>query len=156
MIVDCHAHYVPAALLERLKTAGARFPSIQMLHEGDNFRFAFMGGPPTRPIMPRLREVKERFSWMDSQGIDKQVVAGWLDMFAYEIRADEAAEWSRFLNAEMLAATRSLPCRSRWWRRHGSAPRRGTRCSAARPRCCSGSARNQARSRGWAPVSTRT
>jgi len=36
------------------------------------------------------------------------VVGGWLDMFAYEIAAEEGADWSRFLNEHMLKAVKPL------------------------------------------------
>ena len=36
-------------------------------------------------------------------GIDKQVVGGWLDLFGYDMPADEGADWSRFLNEHHAA-----------------------------------------------------
>ena len=40
---------------------------------------------------------------MDKQGIDKQVVGGWLDMFGYELPADEGEAWCRLINDALLA-----------------------------------------------------
>ena len=36
MIVDCHAHLVPQALLDVMRKERARFPSVRMIEEGAN------------------------------------------------------------------------------------------------------------------------
>jgi aminocarboxymuconate-semialdehyde decarboxylase len=41
---------------------------------------------------------------MDSQGIDRQVVGGWVDSFGYELPPAEGEAWSRLANDAMLAA----------------------------------------------------
>ena len=48
--------------------------------------------------MPKLSDLAERQSWMDKNGIDHQVIGGWLDSFGYELPAAQGAAWSRFLN----------------------------------------------------------
>jgi len=40
---------------------------------------------------------------MDAQGIDRQVVGGWLDMFGYELPAAEGERWSRLANEHLKA-----------------------------------------------------
>ena len=47
-----------------------------------------------------------RLKWMDEQKIERQVVGGWLDMFGYELPAEEGARWSRLANEHLLAAAR--------------------------------------------------
>ena len=101
MIVDVHAHFVPWPFLERIKRE--RFPSIERLEQDKQIRLAFAGNPPTRPIAPRLGDAQHRAEWMTAQGIDRQVIGGWLDMFAYEIPAQEGAAWSRLLNEYLLS-----------------------------------------------------
>ena len=100
MIVDVHAHFVPWDFLDRIKRE--RFPSIQRLEQDKQIRLAFAGQAPTRPIAPRLGDVGHRTGWMKAQGIDRQVIGGWLDMFAYEVPAQEGAAWSRLLNEYLL------------------------------------------------------
>ena len=34
MIIDCHAHIVPSALLDAIRTDQASFPSIKLIEEG--------------------------------------------------------------------------------------------------------------------------
>jgi aminocarboxymuconate-semialdehyde decarboxylase len=103
MIVDVHAHFVPWKFLDRIKTEARSFPSIERLEQDKQIRLAFAGNPPTRPIAPRLGDAQHRTEWMAAQGIDTQVIGGWLDMFAYEVPAQEGAAWSRLLNEHLLA-----------------------------------------------------
>jgi aminocarboxymuconate-semialdehyde decarboxylase len=46
---------------------------------------------------------------MDKQGIERQVVGGWVDMFGYELPAAEGEAWSRLINDAMLSAARTEP-----------------------------------------------
>ena len=105
MIIDTHAHYLPQPMLNALGDKGSGFPSIEMMRDGDIFKLAFAGGAPTRPIAAKLREGELRMEWMSAQGIDAQVVGGWLDSFGYEIADEEGREWNRFLNEHLKEAT---------------------------------------------------
>lgn len=108
MIVDTHAHYVPAGLLDRLRGKERLFPSVAVTAEGGGVRLAFAGQPPTRPVSPKLIDLASRTAWMAKQKIDRQVTGGWLDIFGYELPAEEGADWSRFMNEQMLAGVRSV------------------------------------------------
>jgi aminocarboxymuconate-semialdehyde decarboxylase len=101
MIVDVHAHFVPPSLIETLGAERRLFPSVAVGGEGA-LRLAFAGGAPTRPVMPRLSDLEARRQWLAEQRIDRQVVGGWLDMFGYELPAEEGADWCRFMNEHML------------------------------------------------------
>jgi aminocarboxymuconate-semialdehyde decarboxylase len=101
MIVDVHAHFVPPSLLETLRAERRLFPSVAVSGE-DALRFAFAGEAPTRPVMPRLSDLAQRRQWLEAQGIGRQVVGGWLDMFGYELPPEEGADWCRFMNEHML------------------------------------------------------
>ncbi|MGO8917599.1 MAG: amidohydrolase family protein [Stellaceae bacterium] len=109
MIVDCHAHFVPAAMLESLGAERRLFPSVTLLAEGGGKRLSFAGQPPTRPVAPKLSDVAERKTWLAKEHIDRQVVGGWLDMFGYELRAEEGADWCRFMNEAMRTGAAALP-----------------------------------------------
>jgi aminocarboxymuconate-semialdehyde decarboxylase len=103
MIIDTHAHYLPQSTLDALLRGARDFPSIEALSDDKSIRLAFAGGKPTRPVMGNLRGTAHRFEFMDEQGLDVQVVGGWLDAFAYELEPEEGADWSRFLNEDMVA-----------------------------------------------------
>ena len=121
MIVDTHAHLVPPELLASIRKEQGRFPALRVIEEGGSLAFAFAGGKPTRPVSKPLSDVAARRAWMDQQGIDRQVVGGWVDMFGYELPAAEGEAWSRLINDALLAADtrpsrascRSRPCRCR-------------------------------------------
>ena len=102
MIIDTHSHHVPEPMLDELVRMAGKFPSIELLHSDGKFRLSFAGGKPTRPVMPGLRSVEPRLSWMAGQSIDRQVCAGWLDSFGYGIPAEEGLAWSRFVNQHLL------------------------------------------------------
>jgi aminocarboxymuconate-semialdehyde decarboxylase len=108
MIIDTHAHFTPQPTLDALHRALAHFPSIELLHEGDDYRLAFAGGAPTRPLSARLRDGDHRLEWMTGQGLDVQVTGGWLDSFGYQLPPAEGLAWSRFLNEHLAAATAGI------------------------------------------------
>lgn len=108
MIIDMHSHFVPQALLEDLETQRA-FPSVRTTTEKGGVRLSFAGREPTRRVMPLMSDVDKRKKWLAEQKIDKQVVGGWLDMFAYELPAAEGADWSRYLNEHLLKGVAPLP-----------------------------------------------
>lgn len=104
MIIDIHAHYLPQLLYERFDAEAAKFPGVQLLRGEQGFRLRFPGGEATRPISPKLSDLGERRAWMDKNGIDHQLLGGWLDSFGYELAPSEGLAWSRFINACMREA----------------------------------------------------
>ncbi len=106
MIIDCHAHLVPPGLLEAIRAQASRFPSIRLIEDGGSLGFSFAGGKPTRPVSKPLSDLPARLKWMDEQRIERQVVGGWLDMFAYEVPAKEGASWSRLINTHLALAAK--------------------------------------------------
>ena len=108
MIVDSHAHLVPPALLDAIRREQGRFPSLRVIEE-DGIAFAFASGKPTRPVSKPLSDAAARLAWMDKQGIDRQVVGSWVDMFGYELPAAEGEAWSRLINDALLDAAKAEP-----------------------------------------------
>jgi len=104
MIIDAHAHLVPPALLDELRDRRTEFPSVTMTEKDGSLAFSFAGKPSTRPVSPGLTNLAKRLSWMDENGIDRQVVAGWLDMFGNDLPAEEGAEWARTINRHLKQA----------------------------------------------------
>ena len=56
MIIDTHAHVVPATLLDAMRSEKRLFPSVK-LHDAAAPRMEFGGGGPGRPIQPRLHDL---------------------------------------------------------------------------------------------------
>jgi aminocarboxymuconate-semialdehyde decarboxylase len=109
MIIDCHAHLVPPSLLDALRAARAHFPSVKLIEEGNSLGFSFAENKPTRPVSKPLSDIPARLKWLDENKIERQVVGGWLDMFAYEIPAEEGMRWSRLINKHLAIASREQP-----------------------------------------------
>jgi aminocarboxymuconate-semialdehyde decarboxylase len=109
MIVDGHAHLVPPELLAAIRKDAAKFPDVRQIEDGGGLALAFAGGKPTRPVSKPLSDVAGRLAWMAKQGIDRQVVGGWVDIFGYELPGAEAEAWARLANECMLAAARTEP-----------------------------------------------
>jgi aminocarboxymuconate-semialdehyde decarboxylase len=100
MIIDTHAHVVPATLLDALRAETRLFPSVK-LHDAAAPRMAFAGGAPGRPIQPRLHDLAQRRDWLRQARVDRQLVGGWTDVYGYELPGAEGADWARFYNEHM-------------------------------------------------------
>lgn len=109
MIIDAHAHFVPPAFLEDMSSQPKRFPSIEVTIEDGGLRFVFAGKEPKRPVPRGMSDAEGRRGWLSDRGIDRQVVGGWLDLFGYDLPAEEGADWSRFLNEHMRRGVAQLP-----------------------------------------------
>lgn len=109
MIVDCHAHLVPPDLLTAIRKDAAKFPSVRQIEADGSLALAFGGGKPTRPVSKPLSDISGRLAWMAKQGIDKQVVGGWVDMFGYELPGAEAEAWTRLANDMLMTVAKSEP-----------------------------------------------
>ncbi len=110
MIIDCHAHIAPPSLMAAIEKEAASFPSLRLVPDpAGGFGLSFVGGKATRPVAKPLSDIDARVKWMDGQKIERQVAGGWLDMFGYELPAEEGLRWSRLINAHLaeLAKTNS-------------------------------------------------
>src|SRR5262249_4773630 len=95
LVIDAHAHFIPKLVYERFDVNSAKFPEVKLLRDDKGVRMQFPGSQPTRPISPKLSDLADRRAWMDRNGIDHQLVGGWLDSFGYELPAGEGLAWSR-------------------------------------------------------------
>lgn len=109
MIIDTHAHVVPATMLEALRRGGRAFPSIRVHEDGALPRLAFAGGPPGRPIQARLSDLAARRDWLRAARVDHQLIGGWTDVYGYELPGEEGADWARFYNEHMRQDAAALP-----------------------------------------------
>jgi aminocarboxymuconate-semialdehyde decarboxylase len=109
VIVDSHAHLVPSSLLEAICSKAGRFPSVRAIEESGSLAFSFAGAKPTRPVSKPLGDIVGRVAWMTKNGIDRQVVGGWVDMFGYELPVAEGTAWAQLINAHLAAAAKAEP-----------------------------------------------
>jgi aminocarboxymuconate-semialdehyde decarboxylase len=108
-LIDVHAHVVPSGLLDDLAAGRVRFPSIEVSPHESTHVVSFSGGAPTRPIAPGLVSPERRAAWLSAQGIERQVIGGWLDIFGYGLPADEGADWSELLTSSIASFAASDP-----------------------------------------------
>ncbi|HTT80878.1 MAG TPA: hypothetical protein VMF86_14480, partial [Stellaceae bacterium] len=112
MIIDTHAHVVPATMLDALRGNPKLFPSVHLHGDGPAPRLAFADGAPGRPIQSRLSDLGDRREWLKGARVDRQLVGGWTDVYGYELTGSEAADWARFYNEHMAQDAAALPALS--------------------------------------------
>src|SRR3984957_10437092 len=111
MIIDTHAHVVPATLLDAMRTEKRLFPSVK-LHDAAAPRMEFAEGGPGRPIQPRLHALGQRRGWLKKARVDHQLVGGWTDVYGYDLPPAEGADWARFYNEHMAKDATAMPALS--------------------------------------------
>lgn len=100
MPIDVHAHYVPPQLLSAIADRGAQI-GVTLLPSPDGKppALAFDYGFKVRPMFPKLVEdVAVRRASLDRQGLDRQLVATWPDIYGYGLAAGPCAAWHQMLN----------------------------------------------------------
>ena len=104
MPIDVHAHYVPPQLIDAVATRGKDVGVQLVPSAGAPPALHFDYGFKVRPFFPRLVEsVAERRAWLDAQGIDRQIVGTWPDIFGYGLAPDACVAWHRILNDTLAA-----------------------------------------------------
>ncbi len=108
MNIDIHAHFVPQSLLDELADGKHAFPSVKATGARDAIRVTFNQEEPKRPVLTAMSDIPLRKRALEAQQIDRQVVAGWVDLFGYGLPAAEGADWARYLNEHMLNGVKQL------------------------------------------------
>ena len=103
MPIDMHAHYVPPKALDRLGNGPS--PYGAHLEEAANGTcLCFDYGLRLRPFFHRLLDLDDRWTEMETQGVDRQILTVWADVFGYGVSGVDSARWHRLLN-ECLSET---------------------------------------------------
>jgi len=105
MPIDMHAHYVPPKILSVLEQEPARY-GVRLEAGMGGQCVHFDGGPLIRPFHPRLFDLDARWEAMAREGIDRQILSVWADIFGYSLPAEEGARWHRLLNESLCEVTR--------------------------------------------------
>jgi len=98
--IDVHAHYVPRQLLDAVAARGAAM-GVRLSSASGSAPPAlqFDYGFKVRPFFPRLVEpVAARKAWLDTRGLDRQVISTWPDIFGYGLPLEACVSWHRALN----------------------------------------------------------
>jgi aminocarboxymuconate-semialdehyde decarboxylase len=103
--IDIHAHYVPPQLIAAIAERGSQI-GVRLLttNDGKPPAIAFDYGFKVRPFFPQLVESAElRRASLDRQGLDRQFVATWPDIYGYGLAREACAAWHRMLNDTLAA-----------------------------------------------------
>jgi aminocarboxymuconate-semialdehyde decarboxylase len=111
MPTDVHAHYVPPSLIETIEGRAAEFGLSVIQHPPTcSCALHFDYGLKVRPFFPKLIEpVEKRIDAMAQQGIDRQVLSMWADIFGHGMPLDKSLKWHRYLNEHMAALCEKNP-----------------------------------------------
>jgi aminocarboxymuconate-semialdehyde decarboxylase len=111
MRIDMHAHYVPPKALAAIEHDAASYGVHLEAAAAGGTCACFNYGLTLRPFFPRLLDLEERWEVMAQQGIDRQLLSVWTDLFGYAMPAAEGARWHRLLNETLSAAVQQQPQR---------------------------------------------
>jgi aminocarboxymuconate-semialdehyde decarboxylase len=111
MPIDVHAHYVPPTLIDTIEALAADFGLSVIKHPpACSCALHFDYGLKVRPFFPKLIEpVDRRLGTMAEQGIGRQVLSMWADIFAPGLPREKAVAWHRYLNEHMAVLCAGNP-----------------------------------------------
>jgi aminocarboxymuconate-semialdehyde decarboxylase len=111
MRIDMHAHYVPPKALTAIEHDASSYGvHLEKAATGSTCA-CFNYGLTLRPFLPRLLDLEERWDVMAQQGIDRQLLSVWADLFGYGMPAAAGARWHRLLNETLAEAVQQHPQR---------------------------------------------
>jgi aminocarboxymuconate-semialdehyde decarboxylase len=105
-VVDVHAHGVPAALLEDIRTGRVSCPGVEVSHGDGASVLSFDGAHGRLTISAELLDFDRRLGWLDDRAIDTQLVSPWLDVQGSTLPADAGQRWTGLLNDHLAEQVR--------------------------------------------------
>lgn len=97
LCTDTHAHIAPLGFLQEVQRAASTL-GVEVEETPTGHAITFPGLPRLRPAGGGLCDTEDRARWMDSNGIDRQILAAWLDIQGYTLPRDKEVTWVRLLN----------------------------------------------------------
>ncbi len=97
-VIDVHAHLVPPDAINTLADRGRDFGIDLIETEPGCHCCRFESGMQIRPFFDSLTDAEQRLGEMDRQGVDREVLSIWTDIFGYDLPADKGARWHMMLN----------------------------------------------------------
>lgn len=109
-VIDTHAHIVPPVMYKTLRRDAAGYG---VTFSGDETRpfVQLAGSSYVRPLPLFLTHLDERIATMDRQGIDMQILTGWVDFSAYTMPRELGIKFSELQNDSIAAVVASNPDR---------------------------------------------
>ena len=97
-IIDVHAHLVPPDVIDTLAGRGKDFGIDLVETEPGCHCCRFESGMQIRPFFDTLTNTDHRLGEMDLQGVDREILSIWTDIFGYDLPAVKGALWHAALN----------------------------------------------------------
>lgn len=98
MIVDAHAHYLSPQVIAELERDAASYGCELRTTPQGLPQIVFPGRPPLRPVGKPVRDLAERQQRLAQQGVDRQVLSTWMEMYCYFLPPEVGARWCRLQN----------------------------------------------------------
>ena len=110
MTYDVHAHCIPDALVDLLRTDGEPF-GIEVVSDEQGEAAVLEGRVRLNPFRSIVGDMGARLAAMDATGVDVQILSSWIDLTAYALSPDHGARFSRRFNEIMVAEAARHPDR---------------------------------------------
>ncbi len=114
MTIDVHAHFVPPDAIETLGSRGKDFGIDLVETEPGCQCCRFESGMQIRPFFDALTNTDRRLAEMDRQGVGREVLSIWTDIFGYDLPAAKGAAWHGLLNDSLKRLCDAQPERFSW------------------------------------------
>lgn len=105
MNIDCHAHYIPPAVLR----AAALNPDVELATVDGVTRLRFPGLDWSPPLPAVIADRDAVVSWQRAAGIDLQILSCWTDLLGYTLTAASAEKWCAAVNEAMAEDVEHSP-----------------------------------------------
>lgn len=108
MIIDVHAHCIPQGFRDWIASNGDQF-AVELVDTPRGTAVRMDDRVTTAPLRDDLTDLELRLAKLDTMGIDRQILAGWIDLTAYELDAEIGAKYSRVQNESLAADAATAP-----------------------------------------------
>jgi aminocarboxymuconate-semialdehyde decarboxylase len=109
-VIDTHCHIVPPDMWKTLRADGSRY-GVDITGDDKRWIVRLEGSGHARPMYMPLTHDAERIATMDVQGVDMQVLAGWVDFSGYTMPLDLGIKFSELQNETVAAVVAAKPDR---------------------------------------------
>jgi aminocarboxymuconate-semialdehyde decarboxylase len=109
-VVDTHSHIVPSEMWKVMLHDGPRY-GVEITGNEKRWIVRLEGSSYARPMYMPLTNDAERIATMDVQGVDMQVLAGYVDFSGYTMPVDLGVKFSELQNETIAGVIASNPDR---------------------------------------------
>jgi aminocarboxymuconate-semialdehyde decarboxylase len=109
-VIDSHSHIVPPDMWSIMQKDSARY-GAELFDDGKRRMIRLAGSSYARPMYMPLTHTSERIATMDQQGVDMQVLSGYIDFSGYTMPLDLGIKFSELQNETIAGVVASNPDR---------------------------------------------